>query len=170
MKTRITLHLTILIVSLTSCGYRSGFIQGSNLQGIKKIHVPVAENTTFQPALGPIVTDAVIQRIMRDGTLSITNQNNSDATLKIKITHIERNPQRSTLADERRTAEYQVRILADFTLTRDSDGTEILSAQKVSGQTDYFVGQDLPESERQALGLAANKLAENIVLQIVEGW
>jgi len=170
MNIRTIFFISFVAFSLNSCGYRTGSIPGAAFREIKKIHVPVAENTTFQPALGQIVTDTVIQRLMRDGTLTVSDERYSDATLIIKITDIQRRPQRSTMADQRRTAEYQLRIIADIALTRSSDGVILLKTNGLVGYTDYFVGQDLQEAERQSLGLAAEKLAENIVLQIVEGW
>jgi len=160
----------LLATCWISCGYKVGFLPSTTLKGVKKIHVPVSHNMTYHPTVGTIVTEAVIQRIMRDGTLSVVGPKEADVVLEIKLTDISRDPLRQTLADVRRTVEYAVRIHADYTVTRTSDGSVILSRQDVVGSADYFVGQDQTEAERQALGLAANKLAETIVTEIVESW
>jgi hypothetical protein len=41
---------------------------------------------------------------------------------------------------------------------------------EVAGTTSFFVGNDLNSDERQALPLAAEELAVNLVTQVSEGW
>ncbi len=162
--------LAVCCLPLAGCGYKLGSLASREMQTVKTIHVPVAVNETFEPGLGPLVTEAVIQRLMRDGTFRITRRTTADSELLIRLHEISRRPLRATLVDERRTAEYELRIRAEVLCRRLSDGVTLLHNKNIVGKTEYFVGQDLQEGERQALGLIAGNIAEQIVIQLVEGW
>jgi hypothetical protein len=50
------------------------------------------------------------------------------------------------------------------------NGTDLMPSAEVAGTTSFFVGNDLNADERQALPLAAEELAGNLVTQVSEGW
>lgn len=159
-----------LLCFASGCAYRFGDLAGGQLENIETLHVPVAVNDTYEPGLGPLVTDAVIQRLMRDGTVRIARKDTADAELLIRLRQVNRRPLRTTLADDRRTAEYELRVSADITCRRLADGKVTYQENNITGRTEYFVGQDLQEGERQALGLLVDDLAQQITFRLVEGW
>lgn len=159
--------LPILLI-LTGCAYRLGNVPGQEIKDIESINVPVVINETYEPAIGVLVTDTIIQRFHSDGTLEVKREGNADAILEVKLTRFERSPLRSSRNDTRVVEEYRVFLLAEVTLKK-MDGTKIFS-EKLSGETEFFIGNDLQEGERQAMGLVAEDLANNIVLRVTEGW
>lgn len=165
---KLLLKLFPLLIILTGCAYHLGNVPGQEIKGIESINVPVVINETYEPGISVLVTDSIIQRLHSDGTLEVKREGNADATLEVKLTRFERSPLRSTRNDTRVVAEYRVFLLAEVTLKK-IDGTKIFT-ETLSGETEFFIGNDLQEGERQAMGLVADDLANNIVLRVTEGW
>ncbi|MEZ5405911.1 MAG: LPS assembly lipoprotein LptE [Verrucomicrobiia bacterium] len=165
---KFSFSLALFTLFLTGCAYQLGNIPGKEVEGISSINVPVVRNETYEPGISVMVTDAIIQRFHSDGTMTVTREANADATLEVKLTRFERSPLRSVRNDTRTVAEYRVFLLAEIVL-RKNDGT-VLIKEKVAGDTEFFIGNDLQEGERQAMGLVADELANNIVLRVTEGW
>lgn len=158
----------LLVLALTGCAYQLGNVPGKEIENISTINVPVVRNETYEPGISVMVTDAIIQRFHSDGTLQVNRERNADAILEVKLTRFERSPLRSVRNDIRTVAEYRVFLLAEIVLKK-MDGT-VLIREKVAGDTEFFIGNDLQEGERQAMGLVADELANNIVLRVTEGW
>ncbi len=172
MKTRwIKAGLGILLmVALVGCaGYRVGNIGGREIQGVSSVYVPVAKNESFEPGLQVMLTNAIIRRFENDGTLQTVKSADADSELNVVIKLVRRTATRSARQNTLLTAEYSVTIEADVTFTNRRLGKKMLD-KRVTGKTNYFVQNDLQESERQALPLAAEDLSNNIVKLIVEGW
>lgn len=161
--------LVVSCVILAGCGgYSVGPTPRSAYSDVKKIYIPVVINDTYEPNIQVLVTDTIINRFNNDGTFDTTSLANADATLKINLTQIERNPVRFAVANSLVAQEYQLIMRANFQLVG-KDG-KILNAQGVEGLTTFFVSNDLISSQRQALPLAAEKLADKIVSQITDAW
>ena len=155
--------------SLGGCGYRLGPVAGSNLEGIRTIDVPMVRNETREPGIQAMLTDSIIQAFHNDGSLRVARQAESDATLHVTITDISYAPTRSITGDTRVTAEYRVTIQADVKLVSRSKPEPILHVQSSEG-TEFFVGRNLQESQRQSIGVVSDRLARRIAEQVTEGW
>ena len=162
------LKLLPIFLILTGCAYHFGNVPSQEIKGIESINVPVVINETYEPGIGVLVTDTLIQRFHSDGTLTVKREGNADAILEVKLTEFRRSPLRSTRNDTRVVAEYRVFLIAEVKLKR--IGGPTIFSEKISGETEFFIGNDLQEGERQAMGLAAEDLANNIVLRVTEGW
>jgi len=158
-------------VALSGCaGYRVGDTSGREIQGVHSVYVPTAKNTSLQPDIQMTVTNAVIRRFNNDGTLEVNQSQYADSELDIVITNVSQSPIRSSVNDLLVTAEYQVNISATVTFVNRKLGRKIFENTSVSGSTSFFTQADIQEGERQALPLAAEDLANNIVKQVTEGW
>ncbi|HPA16464.1 MAG TPA: LptE family protein [Verrucomicrobiae bacterium] len=160
----------VAAVAVGGCAYRLGSIAGEELRGVRTIYVPVVKNETYEPSISVMVTDAIIQNLHRDGTLRVVREPNADATLDVKLIEFERRPQRSSRRDTRQVAEYRVELKGEATLKKRGDAEAIFKGEEFTGETEFFIGQDLQEAERQAMGLLAEDLARKIVSKITEGW
>lgn len=194
MKSR-TLILAVVAIPLvatlfSSCaGYSPGASQPSQYAGIKKLYVPTFENDTLEPRLASLVTNAVISQLQQDGTYQVTDQKNSDATLVGKVRQVRRQQQRSANNNILRTREMLVTLVVSYYL-KDSTGVKIEEANiygvdkeqrdvitgqrreggQVTGTSTIFLDPNFQLSEREALPLAAEDAAEQIVSFISEGW
>jgi len=155
-----------LVVS--GCGYRVGPTVRSAYADVKKIDVPTVINKTFEPNVQSLITDTIINRFNNDGTFEITGQAQADATLSITINEIDRTPLRFATSNSLVTQEYQLTIRATYELK--SKSGKMLNSFSAQGITTFFVSNDLIASQRQAIPLAAESLANDIVSQISEAW
>jgi hypothetical protein len=161
--------LTILVLS-GCAGYRVGNTSGRDLQGVRSVYVPVVRNTSLEPDLQMVVTNAIIRRFNSDGTLEVNQNSNADSELDVVVTNVQHTAVRSSTSDILVTAEYQLTIQATATYVNRRLGRKIFENTSVTGSTTFFTQSDIQEGERQALPLAADDLANNTVKLITEGW
>jgi len=163
--------LLFVILVLNGCaGYRVGNTSGRDLQGVRSVYVPMAKNTSLEPDLQLSVTNAIINRFNTDGTLEVNQTQNADSELDVVVTNVQRTAVRSSSTDILVTAEYQITIQATVTFVNRRLGRKIFENAGIAGTTYFFTQSDIQEGERQALPLAAEDLANNIVKSVTEGW
>lgn len=156
---------------LTSCaGYRLGNVPYRELEGVRTIYVPVVKNKTYEPAVQVMATNAILRAINNDGTYQSSRIGNADATLDVTLIDFKRSPLRSSRDNIGRTEQYRIELTAVATLTNHRTGTKVFTDIRATGETDFFVQNDLQEGERQAIPIAADDMARKLVNQIAEGW
>lgn len=133
------------------------------------IAVPTFKNTTLLPRIEVLVTDTVIKQFQQDGTFRIASEENADATLKAEIIRIGRSPARSVRGNVLATTEFNLSMRVRYTLVG-RDGKALAPPAEAIGTTSFFVGSDVTTDERQALPLATEELAIQLVSQLSEGW
>jgi hypothetical protein len=168
--TRVLTGLLLVFVLSGCAGYRLGDISGRNLQGVHSVYVPVVKNVSLEPDLQVIATDAIIQRFNSDGTLEVNQNGNADSELDVTIDSVSRSAIASSVTNILVTSQYQLTINAKVTYVNRRLGRKIFENVSVSGVTTYFTQSDIQESERQALPLAAQDLANSTVKLVTEGW
>jgi hypothetical protein len=173
--------VVVLSFFLIGClGYTIGPIKPHYLANVNTIAIPTFKNSTLVPRIEVLTTDTVIKQFQQDGTFKIGNEGNSDATLKGEIARIIRSPARSERGNVLATAEFNLVIHVKYKLVG-TDGKTIGPPGEVIGTTSFFVQpteesnlqtnqSDVTTSERQALPLAMEELAEHLVTQLSEGW
>ena len=155
---------------LTGClGYHIGPVKPYYLRDVRTIAVPTFKNKTLVPHIEVLVTDTVIKQLQQDGTFQIASGDNADATLTCEISHIRRLPARSVRGNVLATTEFNLTLRVRYTLVG-RDGKTLAGPADAAGSTSFFVGEDVNTDERQALPLAAEQLAINLVSQLSEGW
>lgn len=162
---------TFLLASLLSgcAGYHVGPATPAYLRQIHSIAVPTFRNTTLIPRVESLVTGTVIKQFQQDGTFRIANESNADATLKGEIVIVGRSPARSVRGNVLATTEFNLTLRVRYTLIG-RDGKTLTGPADAAGSTSFFVGEDVSTDERQALPLAAEELAKQLVSQLSEGW
>ena len=131
--------------------------------------MPTFKNLTLIPRVDVLVTGTVIKQFQQDGTFRIAREDNADATLKGEIIAVGRSPARSLRGNVLATTEFNLSVQVRYTLVG-RDGKTIAGPGNAAGGTSFFVGEDVATDERQALPLAAEQLAINLVSQLSEGW
>ncbi len=166
---RCAVLLAALACVLPACGYRLGYVKPANYSHIRSLHIPTFANDTLEPRSSVLVTNAVIQQFQRDGTYRIGSAKNADAALEAAIERLERWQARSARFNTLRTSELEFTLVVRYRF-RDLRTNQILDEGVVEGETSRFLDANLQLSERQALPLAAERLAENLVSRLSEGW
>lgn len=166
-KACFTLGLALL---LNGClGYHLGPAKPAYLRQIHSIAVPMFRNNTLHPRVEALVTGTIIKQFQQDGTYTIANEDSADATLKGEIVAVGRSPARSVRGNVLSTTEFNLSLSVSYKLVG-RDGQPIQVPGTASGSTSFFVGTDVSTDERQALPLAAEQLATQLVSQLSEGW
>ncbi len=156
--------------SLSGCaGYHLGEAKPSYLKNVHKLFIPVFRNNTLYPDLEGMVTAIVAEQFQQDGTYELTSRENCDAILSCTLEKVSRAPERSVEGNVLLTSEFQVDLGVRYQLI-EAGTDKILDSGRTDGSTDYFVGQDVTQDERQAIPLAAAQMAERLVSIISEGF
>ena len=160
----------LLALLFSGCaGYHLGPATPAYLRQIHSIAVPTFRNLTLTPRVDVLVTGTVIKQFQQDGTFRIATEENADATLKGEILAVGRSPARSVRGNVLATTEFNLVLRVRYTLVG-RDGKPIAGPAEAAGGTSFFVGEDVTTDERQALPLAAEQLAIQVVSQLSEGW
>jgi len=155
---------------LSGClGYHIGPVQPYYLRDVHSIAVPTFKNNTLLPRIEVLVTDTVIKQFQQDGTFQIAGSDKADATLKGEIIRIDRIPARFVRGNVLATREFALIMRVKYSLIG-RNGESLAESKEASGSTSFFVGTDVTTDERQALPLATEQLATNLVAQLSEGW
>ena len=161
------------LVLLSSCAnYQMGSTpKGQGLQDIRLLYVPMAVNETDETAVPGPVTNAILQEIDRDGTFRHARKDEADAILEVTVKKIERSPIQQSVQQYLTTLQYQLTLTLEYRVYSMKDKKEVISKTRVSGYTTFFVQGDQTESQRQALPLAAQSAAQNLVTALANrGW
>lgn len=157
---------------LTGCGYTQKTVLPENIQSI---YVDTVKNEidprglyAYVPGLEMKITDAVIDRLERDGNLKVTSKDKADAILESKLLRFNQEGVRfSSLED---VEEYRLYLTISMQLKSRKTGQIIWSENEFNGNSEYFVSQVRSLSREQAADRAVQNLAYNVVDRIVEDW
>jgi len=170
MKRMSWLPMLVLIAGCAS--YKMGSTpKGGGLQDIRTLYVPTVVNETDETAVPGPVTNAILQEIDRDGTFRHARKDEADAILEVTVKKIERSPIQQSVQQYLTTLQYQLTLTLEYRVYSMKDKKEVISKTRVSGYTTFFVQGDQTESQRQALPLAAQNAAQNLVTAVSNrGW
>ena len=165
------LFLAVLsCLCLSGClGYHVGSAKPQYLAEVHTISVPTFTNHTLHPRIEVLVTGTVIKQFQQDGTFKIGNDENADAILQGEIVEVSRSPARSVRGNVLATTEFNLLMRVRYKLVG-RDGHPLGAQGVATGTTSFFVGTDVTTDERQALPLATEQLATQLVSQLSEGW
>jgi hypothetical protein len=156
---------------LTGCaGYHLGSVQPHFMEGIHSIAIPTFRNATLNPNIEVLATDTVIRQFQEDGTYKVASSlDTADAVLEGEIMQVNRTPSRSVISDVQATQEFNMSLIIHYTVKRKATG-EIEDDKNVIGSTSFFVSGDVNQDEIQAVPLAAQNAAVQIIRELAEGW
>jgi hypothetical protein len=163
--------ISLLAVALLSgcAGYTLGPIPPTFMKGAHKIAVPIFDNKTYEPQIQALVTDTFIKQLQQDGTYEIVGQDQADAEVRGTIIAITRVKARAVIGNVLASSQFRLVVKLRIQVVNAHAGTP-LGTRDFAGQTTYFVGNDLPTQERQAIPLAAEDAAVQAASYLTEGW
>jgi hypothetical protein len=166
------LWLPLLAVLCSCANYKMGSTsKAGRLQDVRVLYVPTVANETDETAVPGPVTNAILQEIDRDGTFRHARKDESDAVLEVTVKKIDRSPIQQSVEQYLTTLQYQLTLTLEYRVYSMKDKKEVIAKTITSGYTTFFVQGDQTESQRQALPLAAQKAAQNLVASLASrGW
>ena len=153
---------------LASCAYTtSPALLPSHL---KAVAIPVFENATTEYTLDQEITQAVVQRFVRDNHLKVVDEKSASCVVRAKITQYKNSVFGFTNASE--AQEYRVTIAVQVTF-KDLVKNRELWTDEIVRTANYYV-QDVPgqaaKTELDGRKEAIDKIADEILTRSVEGW
>lgn len=163
-----SLILSAMTLGLTSCaGYQLGGSKPAALKGIDSIYVAMTENKTQEIKLAPQFTNRLISFINNDGTYSVTNLDQSQASLSVVIDRITYDDFRSSRLDTLLAEELTATIYTSWQLKNNQ--SEVILRGKSSGKTRFFVEDNQRLARDNSLYDAIDNLSRNITSRISNG-
>jgi len=165
--------LLLLSFLLLGCAnYKMGNTpKGEGLSNIRVLYVPTAQNDTDETAVPASVTNAILQELDRDGTYRHARKDEADAILEVTVKKIERSAIRQSTEQFLTTLQFQLLLTLEYRLYDMKEKKDIIPKSLVVGTTTFFVQGDQTESQRQALPLAAQSAAQNLISALSNrGW
>lgn len=153
---------------LASCAYTtSPALLPSHL---KSVAVPTFENATTEYTLDQEITQAVVQRFVRDNHLKVVDEKSASCVVRAKITQYRNSVFGFTNASE--AQEYRVTIAVQVTF-KDLVKNRELWSDEIVRTANYYV-QDVPgqtaRTESDGRKEAIDRIADEILTRSVEGW
>ena len=132
--------------------------------------VPTFENSTTEYTLDQEITQAVVQRFVRDNHLKVVDEKSANCVVRAKITQYKNSVFGFTNASE--AQEYRVTIAVQVTF-KDLVKNRELWTDEIVRTANYYV-QDVPgqtaKTESDGRKEAIDKIADEILTRSVEGW
>lgn len=157
------IKVILLLIIFIGCGVYS--FTGHGIAGIKTIAVEPLNNQTAEFGIQNQLTDAVLNRLLKDGTLTITDPKSADAILQGNILNVVDNP--LTFNQNEEVTEYQVTITVDVQLIHPLRSEPIWQA-KLSGRGNYPADNILDRQE--GIEEAIELLVQDLLNRLTSDW
>ena len=148
-------------------GYHLGPVNGETA-GDRSVQIVPFSNQTFEPRLGDAVTESLRENFQKDGTYHLATHGRGDIVVTGTIRTYNRQAIGYLSTDAVTPEDFDVEAVAHVT-ARDTVSGKVLFDKDIKGHTLVHVGSDLASTERQALPLLADDLAQNISELVTEG-
>ncbi len=152
----------------TGCGYTAS--PALLPQHLKTVAIPVFENGTPEAQLEQELTDAVVQRFVKDNHLKIVDEKSAHAVIRGKVTQYKNAV--FGFSSTAQANEYRVTVGVQITFKDLVKNREMWSDQIVKS-SNYYV-QDVPgqeaKTELDGRKEAITKIADEVLSRSVEGW
>lgn len=169
-----TVFLLPLLLSLSGCGYHLGEIKPTPMRRVTTIAVPAFTNKTLLPRLEAQTADAVAKQFQQDGTYRIESSDRADAIVEGTIVLVDRQPMRIFANNVLQTSEFELTLRVKYRVIDRVTGSVLMEGTAV-GVTPFFsesdlVNSDLVTNQNMNYPIAAQRMAQNLVSKVAEGW
>jgi outer membrane lipopolysaccharide assembly protein LptE/RlpB len=166
--------LILLLLSLAGCGYHLGEIKPTPMRRVTTIAVPTFKNKTLLPRLEAQTADAVAKQFQQDGTYRIESSDRADAIVEGTIVSVDRQPMRIFASNVLQTSEFELTLRVKYRVIDRVTGAVLMEGTAV-GVTPFFseadlVNSDLVTNQNMNYPIAAQRMAQNLVSKVAEGW
>ena len=167
-----------MLSAVSGCGYTTKSLLPEN---IRRVHVAPVKNSidlseeisdktpfrVYRPGLEVELTNAIINRVIFDGTLKVAPPEKADAVLDVALVDYRRDPLRYSEGEDVR--EYRLSVTIDVNFTNTVDGKKLWT-QRITGDNTFFLSGPRAISEDQAAAKAVEDTARRVIEAVVETW
>ncbi len=162
------------LLTLSGCGYHFGEIKPTPMRRVMTIAVNSFKNKTLLPRVEVQTATIVIKQFQQDGTYRIESADRADAIIEGTIESIDRQPIRVLSSNVLQTSEFVLVLTVKYRVLDRVTGA-VLQQGTATGSTPFFteadaVNNDLVTYQNMNYPIAAQRMAENLVSKVAEGW
>jgi hypothetical protein len=144
------------------------------MRRVTTIAVPTFKNKTLLPRLEAQTADAVAKQFQQDGTYRIESSDRADAIVEGTIVSVDRQPMRIFASNVLQTSEFELTLRVKYRVIDRVTGAVLMEGTAV-GVTPFFseadlVNSDLVTNQNMNYPIAAQRMAQNLVSKVAEGW
>lgn len=154
----------LMVMFLAGCGLYS--FSGAVPGGVEMIAVPLFDNLTSEYGIREQLTDAVIDRFLRDNIVKVVDLGRAEAVLRGTITRINDDPY--TYQATETVTEYRIIVTVTVVLEDTKTGDAIWTQEFSQWGTYPLAGGSTGRED--GLNTAIEKLTEDISNKVVSGW
>ena len=163
--------LPLVLFSLSSCaGYRLGGSKPEVLAHVKRLHVPLAKNSTQIPRAGAFVTNGVVDALVQDGTYRLGTADNSDATLELNFFTVNYSALRTAEINRLRPEELTMTVVLKWQVIDGADPLKVLDSGTTTGRTNLFVDPNLQTAQQSAISDAIRRASISLTARLADGF
>ena len=159
----------VLACAAASCAYT---VRSSALPPhLRTVAIPVFENATTEYTLEQDLTNAVIDRFVRDNSLKVVDERSANAVLRGRV--LEYRNAVFGFSEQNHAQEYRVSITVSVAFKDLVKNRELWSESTLQKTANYFVqpvGGDSARTEADGRRQAVAKLADEILARTVQSW
>jgi hypothetical protein len=161
------LALAIAAAAVLSCG---PYTFNPNVPGyIKSVAIPLFKNPrTFKYGAERVLTDAVIDEFVADGTLDVAGEDVADSKLQVEIVNYKKEALSYDVQEV--VKEYNLAIVVSGTFTDLINNQVLWQEPSMYESVSYYAIGPNAETEDDALDRLAEELARKIVNRTLQGW
>jgi outer membrane lipopolysaccharide assembly protein LptE/RlpB len=161
------LALAIAAAAILSCG---PYTFNPNMPGyIKSVAIPLFKNPrTFKYGAERVLTDAVIDEFVADGTLDVAGEDVADAKLQVEIVNYKKEALSYDVQEV--VKEYNLAIVVSATFTDLINDQVLWQEPSMYEAVSYYAIGPKAETEDEALDRLAEELARKVVNRTLQGW
>jgi outer membrane lipopolysaccharide assembly protein LptE/RlpB len=161
------LAAAVALAALLGCG---PYTFNPNLPGhIKSVAVPLFKNPrTFKYGIERIMTDAVIDEFVADGSLDVASEEVADSKLTVEIINYKKEPLSYDVQEV--VKEYNLALVVSATFTDLTTNQVLWQEPRLYDSVAYYAIGTRAETEDEALERLAEDLARKIVSRTLQGW
>lgn len=152
---------------LAGCaGYRVG---GAHVENVRTVAVPIFENTSLEPGIERLLTEAIIRRIQRSTPYRVTAREVADTIIAGEITEVRRRSigrRQGTGFTEELTYE----LVVDVAWIDARSGEPLADLTRLRGGATFSPPIEVGESIEVGQFQAYDRLAERIVDRMLSDW
>lgn len=167
LKLKITIVFLAIIYLLNGC---ASYQVGSGALPFTSLYVEPARNDTYAPQAQALLTEQVIQALLRDGRVRITAREEADAVLSMTLVDYDRNLVATQSNDTARARGYDLSLTAQLDLKNASTGKAYFEGRQLSVTASAYTDGGLQPAEYQSMPTLTRRLAEQIRTEILSTW
>lgn len=161
--------LLALAAAVSGCAYT---VSSSSLPPhLKTVAIPVFENGTVEYTLEQDITNAVVDRFVRDNHLKVVEEKRANSVIRGRITGYRNSV--FGFSEQNRAQEYRVTISVAVSFKDLVKNREVWNEPNMVKVANYFIQPvpgDSARTEVDGRRQAIRKLADEIFARTVEGW